>query len=351
MSAIGAGRHTEILKADEGGVARAAAILRAGGLVAFPTETVYGLGAHALDSLAVRGIFEAKQRPADDPLIVHLVDAHQLDELARPNPAALRLAERFWPGPLTLVLPKLAHVPDEVTAGRDTVAVRIPAHDVARALLTAAAIPIAAPSANLFGRPSPTRASHVLQDLNGRIDLIVDGGPTQVGVESTIVDVSNAEPRLLRPGGVPAEAIQEVLGMELLPPPRPTPGPQESPGLLASHYAPRTPLTLVVGQRANARERLAAEVRQALANEQRVGVLLLMEDASLIAPEATTAAVGSYEEPRESAVHLFDALRNLDSQGLDILLARELADPGRGLGRALADRLRRAARQVIDSEA
>src|SRR3981081_205711 len=190
MTRIPARRQTRVLGATLAGIAEAAVILRAGGLVAFPTETVYGLGAHALDAQAVRGIFEAKRRPADDPLIVHLGDIDQIERVAGGNVVSARLAERFWPGPLTLVLPKRPSVPPEVTAGLQTVAVRVPAHPVAQALLLGAGGPLAAPSANLFGRPSPTRAAPVLEDLDGRIDAVLDGGPTPVGVESTIVDVS-----------------------------------------------------------------------------------------------------------------------------------------------------------------
>src|SRR5204863_8791635 len=202
-----------------GGIAEAADILRAGGLVAFPTETVYGLGAHALDAQAVQGIFEAKQRPANDPVIVHMYDASQISELAVATPLTWKLAERYWPGPLTLVLHKLPCVPAEVTAGLPTVAVRVPAHPIARALLRATDLPIAAPSANLFGRPSPTRGEHVLHDLDGRIDAVVVGGSATVGVESTIVDISSMPPRLLRPGGLATEDIEQMLGVRLLRPP------------------------------------------------------------------------------------------------------------------------------------
>jgi L-threonylcarbamoyladenylate synthase len=330
--------------ADDAGIARAARILRSGGLVAFPTETVYGLGAHALDAAAVRRIFEAKGRPADDPVIVHLLDADRLSGIAQPSPPAELLANRFWPGPLTLVLPKLAHVPAEVTAGLPSVGVRVPSHPVARALLRAADVPIAAPSANLFGRPSPTRAAHVLEDLGGRVDLILDGGLTDVGVESTIVDLSGGEPRLLRPGGLPIEDIEAALGVHLLLPaasPRPL-----APGMLASHYAPRTPLVLVLGPSVAARVRFYSETRQALASGQRVGLLLLGDDNDLSA--TAVERLGTYADPATSAARLFDALRSLDRLGLDILVVRQLADPNTGLGRALADRLRRAASRVIE---
>jgi L-threonylcarbamoyladenylate synthase len=207
-------------------------------------------------------------------------------------------------------------------------------------------VPVAAPSANLFGRPSPTTAQHVLDDLDGRIDAIVDAGPTPVGVESTIVDVSCEPYRLLRPGGLPAEAIEAVLGIRLAVPEH-REGPQVAPGMLDVHYAPRTPLTLVIGP--HARERLIDEVQGAVAGGQRVGVLALFEDAAALPNEARVEVVGSWTSPEGTAARLFEAVRRLDSAGLEILFARELADPRIGLGRALADRLRRAARQIVDS--
>jgi L-threonylcarbamoyladenylate synthase len=234
-----------------------------------------------------------------------------------------------------------------VSAGLDSVGVRVPSHPVALALLRECSLPLAAPSANLFGRPSPTTARHVLDDLGGRIDAVIDGGPTTVGVESTIVDLTSPAPRLLRPGGVPAEAIEAVLGTRLGAPGPTRAGPQAAPGMLAVHYAPRTPLTLVTGPLA--RERLTREVTMALARGQRVGVLTLEEDAALFSGDVRAEFVGTWHTPERSAARLYDALRALDSQGLDVLFARDLADPAVGLGRALSDRLRRAARHVLDS--
>ncbi len=345
-------RETRLLPADDAGIAEGGRVLRAGGLVAFPTETVYGLGANALDARAVEGIFRAKGRPAEDPAIVHLARAADLEQVARVvPPSARRLAEACWPGPLTLVLPKRPAVPANVTAGLDTVGVRVPAHPVAHALIVAAGVPIAAPSANLFGRPSPTSAEHVLEDLRGRIDVVLDGGPTQVGVESTIVDLSGPEPRLLRPGGVPVEAVEAVLGAALLPPPgrSATGSPQVAPGLLDTHYAPRTPLVLVVGDPDAARVALREEVAAALSEGRRVGALLLADDEGLLPAGVVLGRVGRYDAPDESAARLFQALRSLDRRGLDVLFARELADPHAGLGRALADRLRRAAARRIQA--
>ena len=340
-------RQTRVLAADAAGMAMAAAILRSGGLVAFPTETVYGLGANALETAAVRGIFEAKGRPADDPLIVHLGTAAELGRVAVPNEASALLGARFWPGPLTLVLRKQPSVPLDVTAGLDTVAVRVPSHPVARGLLDATRLPLAAPSANRFGRPSPTRAQHVLDDLDGRIDAVLDGGRTSVGVESTIVDVACMPPRLLRPGGLAAEEIEDVLGVRLLPAGPAHLGPQAAPGMLPAHYSPRTPLTLIVGP--SARERLISEAASAVEHGQRVGVLALEEDVTSLPTAARVEVVGAWSDPTTSATRLFDAVRALDAAHLDVLFARELADPTLGLGRALADRLRRAARRVIGS--
>lgn len=341
-------RQTRLLASDTAGLAAAAAILRAGGLVAFPTETVYGLGAHALDPRAVKGIFEAKQRPADDPLIVHVSDATLVDDVAIAGPLARRLAERFWPGALTLVLPRRPCVPDEVTAGLDTVAVRVPAHPIAHALLVEAVLPVAAPSANLFGRPSPTLAEHVLHDLRDRIDAVVDGGRATLGVESTIVDVSGPVPRLLRPGGVAAEDIEAELGQWLRPATQTTTGPFVSPGLMPVHYSPQTPLTLIIGDVSAARSRLHLEIAAAIAGGSRVGVLALDEDVDAMPPEARIERVGSWSNPSTSAARLFEAMRSLDAEHLDLLFVRDLADGSMGLGRALADRLRRAARRVVD---
>ncbi len=228
-------------------IAAAAAVLRAGGLVAFPTETVYGLGADALDPAAVRRIFEAKGRPSFNPVIVHVASTEQARALARRWPAhATRLANRFWPGPLTLVVPKDVAVPDIVTAGLDAVGIRVPAHPVALALLRAAEVPVAAPSANRFTRLSPTTADHVAAALRGRIDLLLDGGPSAVGIESTVVDLTGLQPRLLRPGMIPTEALEEVVGPVERDAPEPQgEAPRLSPGQVERHYAPRAVLELV----------------------------------------------------------------------------------------------------------
>jgi L-threonylcarbamoyladenylate synthase len=333
-------------------IAEAAMLLRTGRLVVFPTETVYGLGAHALDPVAVAAIFEAKGRPSTDPLIVHIGHARQLDALVRAVPdVARRLAERFWPGPLTLILPKRDVVPDQVTAGLDTVGVRVPSHPVALALLDAAAIPVAAPSANLFSKPSPTRVSHVLADLDGRVDLVLDAGPTAVGVESTVLDLTTPQPLVRRPGGVSIESLRAVVpdvatALQLAS----GDAAQPSPGQLLRHYAPRARMTLVEGEPIEVHRRVAREVRTRATEGVVVGVLAPQEDvlalrAALDAPASTAAVVfrvyGSRRDPEAAARELFDAIRSLDAEGVGEILA--IALEARGIGAAIHDRLVRAA--------
>jgi L-threonylcarbamoyladenylate synthase len=306
-------------------IADAAACLRRGGLVAFPTETVYGLGVAALDAAAVRRLFAAKGRPADDPLIVHVASLDALAALVAARPPAVdALAARFWPGPLTLVLRRSPLVPDEVTAGLDTVAVRVPAHPVARALLAAAGIPVAAPSANLFSRPSPTQASHVLEDLDGRIDLVLDGGRTQVGVESTVLDLSGDVPEVLRPGAVTLEMLRPLLPDVRMRVAAVAHGPQRSPGLLTKHYSPRAPLTLYEGPGERVLARIRQDADRAEAAGRRVGLLLPDDDAAV------------------TAARLYAALREFDAAGVEEILAG-LPAATDGLSQAVADRLRRAA--------
>lgn len=325
-------------------IARAAKVILDGGLVAFPTETVYGLGANALDERAVEGIFRAKERPAYDPLIVHLADARALDLVAAHVPeTALELADAFWPGPLTLVLPRHPRIPLRVTAGGETVAVRVPAHRVARALIRAADVPIAAPSANRFGRISPTCADHVLADLEGRIELLLDGGCTTVGVESTVLSLVGEVPSILRPGGISYEALSGVLGEVVL---APSAVPDEtrlvSPGTSTKHYAPRARVMLYRGEQLQVLKAMRRDALDLLAAGEKVGLLLAEEDGQEMGElPVILQDMGSLASMTEIAQHLYSALRTLDGAGVTIILARDVGTEGLGL--AIRDRLTRAA--------
>ena len=355
---------------------RAAGTLRAGGLVALPTETVYGLGADALNVDAVARIFEAKGRPHFDPLIVHVADRDTARRCAADWPrAAAQLADAFWPGPLTLVVRKhvadeaasaqdAAHetagghaprlcIPDLVTAGLPTVAVRVPGHELARRLIAQAGVPVAAPSANRFGGVSPTRPEHVEAELAGRIDAVVDGGPCDTGVESTVVSMLTDPPTVLRLGGLAVEAIERVIGPVQMPRGKADRDEsadhesedqaqlgRQSPGMLSRHYAPGTRLTLV--------DRVEAMDWSALsesASPQRIGVLLFMDrPAWRDAPPSPVAQVQTLSRTgdlHEAAANLFAALRRLDEAALDMIVAERA--PEQGIGRAINDRLQRAA--------
>ena len=307
----------------------AARCLEDGGLVAFPTETVYGLGADATHAHAVARLYEAKGRPSFNPLIAHVSDLQAARQIARFDETSLRLAEAFWPGPLTLVLPKAATCPvsDLATAGLETIAVRIPAHPVARDILRAFGKPVVAPSANISGHVSPTTAAHVLGDLDGRIDLIVDGGPVSVGVESTIVGCFET-PLLLRPGGLPREEIEHVLGEKLSRIPEDTTGTTDTqplaPGMLASHYAPRTHVRLNA-ETLEAGEALLAFGPQRVPGSERAIVMNLSEAGDLV----------------EAAANLFGYLRDLDAKSPRAIAVMPI--PHEGLGEAINDRLQRAA--------
>lgn len=314
---------------DAHAIDRAAHILQQGGIGAFPTETVYGLGASIRHETAIARIFEIKARPKFDPLIVHVADEEQLEEIVSHVPEkAHKLITHFWPGPLTLVLPKLRSVPDLVTAGLDTVAVRMPRHPLALALIRATHSPIAAPSANRFGRTSPTTAEHVRRAIGSQIDFLLDGGPCPIGVESSIVSLIGDQPILLRPGGIPMEEIECLTGP--LGKPR-TPAHQiRAPGMLPHHYAPHTPLRLVTNSAITTFE-----------GGMRVGYIAFRAPP----PEINFAAVEVLSPSgnlREAAANLFGALHKLDDQKLDLILA-ELV-PEQGLGRAINDRLNRAAK-------
>lgn len=339
----------------ETSLVEAASILREGGLVAFPTETVYGLGANALCEQAVARIFEAKGRPGDNPLIVHIASMQELSSVVRSvPPSALLVAQAFWPGPLTVILPKQERIPRAVTAGLDTVAVRMPSHPVASALIRAAGIPIAAPSANASGRPSPTLASHVWHDLAGRIDMLIDGGPAGIGLESTVLDLASDTPMVLRPGGVSVEQLRALLpdvrtlgeyggsesdGSE---------GSARSPGLKHRHYSPRAPLWLFIGDVHAQASRIAEEAGVAREKGQRVGLLVSEDCARLLAhltpdlhDSTTTEITGLRDDLSAIASSLFQSMRDLDAAGVDLILAESY--PTIGIGLAIMNRLVRAA--------
>jgi len=339
---------------DDTVIRRAGDILRAGGLVAFPTETVYGLGANALDAQAVQGIFVAKERPAYDPIIVHVIGIVGLRRLVEDvPPIAQDLAKRFWPGPLTLVLPRASLVPDTVTAGGETVAVRAPSHPVARALIQAADVPIAAPSANRFGRLSPTRAEDVLADLEGRVDVVLNAGPTPVGVESTVLSLVTDVPTILRPGGVTREALARVLGEVRMTARALQPEEEQipSPGTLSQHYAPQARLLLYRGDREVMLRAMRDRALALRAQGLRVGLFLAEEDVAFFAGlPLILRAVAPADDLRAVAQQLFRTLRALDAADVDIILARDFGSAGLGL--AVRDRLTRAAGgHVVDVSA
>jgi len=339
---------------DSDAIALAAAALAAGKLVAFPTETVYGLGANALDPAAVERIFAAKRRPHSDPLIVHLAALEQIETIAQDvPPAALELGAAFWPGPLTLVLRRGPRTAPNVSGGRDTVAVRIPSHPVAQALLRASGLPVAAPSANLFTRPSPTTAQHVLDDLDGRIDIVLDGGAATIGVESTVVDMTQEPPVLLRPGGAPVEALRALVPHLVVPERALVQAEGEAaagPGMLLKHYSPHVRVLVLAGPAADAL-RVAAEVAGMLAARGlRLGVLASEEEApDYAALEAEVVSLGSAGDMESAARLLFAHLRDLEGRNVALILARPM--PSAGLGLAIRDRLYRAAEgQIVDAD-
>ncbi|HTH52724.1 MAG TPA: L-threonylcarbamoyladenylate synthase [Edaphobacter sp.] len=332
------GGKTELLYGEEG-LNRAAEILRAGGTVAFPTETVYGLGANALDSEAVAKIFAAKERPGWDPVIAHVSDRAMVEKVAEVSAEAERLMEAFWPGPLTILLPRRAGVPDRVTAGRPLVGVRMPRHALAQALIHMAGVPVAAPSANRFGRTSPTTAEHVLADLEGRIDAVLDGGATEVGVESTVIGPAEdgAGWTIYRPGGVSKESLESVLGVgavSIFQPKEQRAEPESlpSPGVGIRHYAPRARLILV-------REgELEAKVAACGA---KVGVML--PDTWQASHAAYIFRWGPWGDGESLARRLFAGLRELDEAGAEVIVC-PVPEMG-GIGEAIRDRLRKAARE------
>jgi len=338
--------RTECLPADREGITKAADILAEGGLVAFPTETVYGLGANALSVEAVRRIFEAKGRPADNPLIVHVTDKEAASACGEWNGLADLLADAFWPGPLTLIVKRKAVIPAEVSAGLETVALRSPSHPSARELLRVCGMPIAAPSANRSGRPSPTTARHVLDDLDGLIPLVLDGGSCDVGLESTVADVTGEVPLILRPGAVTLEMIAMVAGecrisdsvMRELKKDEAAP----SPGMRHRHYAPRAQLTLVKGSP----EKVCELIRQ-LAEKSEKTWVLAPEDRVKYYRGLNTHSLGG--DAKETAHRLFHLLRQADEERVEHILSETLTSDGLGL--AVMNRLARAANfHILDAD-
>jgi L-threonylcarbamoyladenylate synthase len=338
--------HVDDVSPDLELIRKAARIIRSGGLVAFPTETVYGLGVDALNAEAVSALFEAKKRPLDNPPIVHVSDRRMVRRLARTvSGEARKLMEEFWPGPLTLIFERSEVVPDVTVAGLDTVAVRMPKHRVALALIEESDCPIAAPSANLAGRPSPTLAKHVLEDLNGRIDGLLDAGPTRIGVESTVLDLTVYPPQILRPGGTPYDVLKKSIGNVELNPvvasvralPVET---ARSPGIKHKHYAPRADMVLVEGEVQAVVGKVKELAERFLQEGMKVGILCTDETALGYAGVSVVKSLGSRENVAVIARNLFAKLREFDETAVDVILAEGL--PMEGLGLAVMNRLRKA---------
>ncbi|MBS7659169.1 MAG: L-threonylcarbamoyladenylate synthase [Candidatus Bathyarchaeia archaeon] len=343
-------KKTVVLKVDPKApnpeiIRLAADIIRNGGLVAFPTETVYGLGADALNPKAVLEVFKAKNRPLDNPPIVHVADIADVHRLAKDVPAkAVKLMERFWPGPLTLILKRSEIVPSITVSGLGTIAIRMPKHEVALALIRESGCPIAAPSANMAGRPSPTTAEHVLEDLGGRIDAILDAGPTQVGVESTVLDLTVEPPQILRPGGVPYEDLKEFLGDVALHPVAVANmdyivDEARSPGMKYKHYAPRAKLIVVEGETIAVINKIKELASMYVDKGLKVGILST-DETSPKYDIGVVKSLGSRSNLLEIARSVFKLLREFDKEGVDIILAEGV--PSTGLGLAVMNRLRKA---------
>lgn len=333
------------LNIDTDKLSAAAASLGSGCLVAFPTETVYGLGANALDEKAVANIFKAKGRPSDNPLIVHISDKHDINKLARILPECTeKLIEAFWPGPLTLIVPRSAIVPDIVTAGLDTVAVRFPSHPVAAALIRLSGVPVAAPSANTSGRPSPTKAEHVIEDMYGKVEYIIDSGSVEVGLESTVLDITSDIPVILRPGKITREQLEAVLGKVDIDPslvskdtavlkPR-------APGMKYRHYAPKAKVIVVEGDTASVAEYINRASEEQRENGVLTGVMATDETVGLY-KTGKIISLGSRKHPTDIAARLFDVLREFDTTDIQLIYAEAVEK--KGIGAAIMNRLNKAA--------
>ena len=355
---------TEIIKVDMHNpepdrLSYAADVLRNGGLVAFPTETVYGLGANALDRDAVAGIFTAKGRPPDNPLIIHISQRSAVSDLVSSLPQnAGALMDRFWPGPLTLVLPKSASVPGIVTAGLDTVAIRMPSHPIALALIEKAGVPVAAPSANSSGKPSPTLARHVMDDLSGKVDVIIDGGKVEVGLESTVLDMTTNTPAILRPGGITYEQLKLLLGTvdveqaasynetnEAYETNKAGSAVPRSPGMKYRHYAPEAKVIIVQGKLERVVEEIKRLSRQYDGEGAKTGILATDETMVYYTgcgyPACEAISMGSRRNPDTIAANLFESLRYFDGRGVRVIIAEAVENEG--IGMAVMNRLNKAA--------
>ena len=335
----------DINKPDQTIIEKAANILKKGGLVAFPTETVYGLGANGLDAVACKKIYEAKGRPSDNPLILHIADFEDLNRIVAYVPEEAKVVmEKFWPGPITLVFPKAECVPKEITGGFDTVAVRFPSNEIARSIIRASGLPIAAPSANSSGKPSPTRASHVEFDLKGKIDMIVDGGATDVGLESTILDVSGKEPMILRPGAITHEMLEQVLEKVLLDPAVMSKPDKDlkpkAPGMKYTHYSPKARVILVKGEMNKVIEKINLLIKEDIDKGLKVGVMATDQTKDCYSL-GEVLSVGDRENPETIGANLFKILRNFDYIGAEVVYSEVFDEKGEGM--AIMNRLNKAA--------
>jgi L-threonylcarbamoyladenylate synthase len=335
--------HIEDIQRDKAVLEEAGRIIRSGGLVVFPTETVYGIGANGLNGVACKRIYEAKGRPSDNPLILTVPDQAAAATVAAViTPTAKKLMDTFWPGPLTIIFPRQAHVPDEATGGLDTVALRCPDHKICREFLRCAAVPVAGPSANLSTRPSPTTAAEVAHDMDGRVDMIIDGGPCEIGVESTIVEcTSDNDVTILRPGGITMDMLKKVVQNVVVDTNLVTgKGAPKAPGMKYRHYAPSSPMTVFVGRIQNVRNSMQNLYEQARKEGKRVGFLVSRE-VSLGFPQEDMFIWGSHGDKPALASQLYTGLLFFDDHRVDLILA-EGCD-GEGLGMAIMNRMKKAA--------
>jgi len=330
---------------DQEIIEAAGAILREGGLVAFPTETVYGLGANALDGTAVRKIFEAKGRPQDNPLIVHICDFDELEPLVAEVPAiARKLMDRFWPGPMTIIFKRSAVIPDETSAGLDSVGIRMPSNPIARALIKAAGVPVAAPSANISGRPSPTEVDSCIEDLSGKVDMIIGGEKCEVGVESSVIDVTEYPPCILRPGGITLEMFRTVdeniyIDPSILKKPEADFRPK-APGMKYRHYAPKAPVRIVQGEPEKVIALINEMVQNYINEGKKVGIIATDETKDRYRG-GVVVSLGSRRDMDSVTRNLFETLRSFDSEGVSLILSESFEETGKGI--AVMNRLKKAA--------